>query len=170
MQATKKKWLLPGVAALVVVAAAATVLLVPKKTETAKDEGPKAVAERREDGDIVVYAGGLASDTVSFIRLGGESKIELLARLGDDGKAKVALGTCQSCNGSPGAFYTQEDDHLKCNNCGLTFPLSVLDAPGRGCHPISIDASVLKEEGNDAVLNTEGLLAYERLFERMAAH
>ena len=118
----------------------------------------------------MIHADRLSSEKVSFIKVSKDSRIELLSRLGDDGAVKVALGTCQSCNGSPGAFYTQEGSELKCNNCGLTFPVSVLDSPGGGCHPIMIKKELLQYEGKDLVIDLEGLSAYEVLFSKVADH
>lgn len=161
----KKKWILPAAAALAVAIAVLVIVLVPKNTNSASP-----YAERNAEGNIVIRSKDLSSAQVSFIRIGADSKIELLARMGGDGRAKAALGTCQSCNGSPAAYYTQEGSLLKCNNCGLTFPLSVLDAPGGGCHPIMIDASLIQETQDGLILNTAGLMRYEDLFRKVAAH
>lgn len=161
----KKKWVLPGIAALTVLIAVLVIVFVPRNSTNANP-----FAERNAEGNIVIPSKNLSADQVSFIRIGEDSKIELLARIGDDGSAKVALGTCQSCNGSPAAYYTQEGSLLKCNNCGLTFPLNVLDSPGGGCHPIMIDASMIQETKDGLILNTAALLQYEYLFEKVAAH
>ncbi len=180
----KKTWLLPAVAAVLAAAALCVVLFIPKNTGSGKNETvpageasedgafqtPDAVSEINEEGKLVIYADRLSSEDVSFIRISGDSRIELLARSGDDGTVKAALGTCQSCNGSPGAYYTQEGDQLKCNNCGLTFPISVLDSPGGGCHPIMINEEILQYQGKDLVIDLEGLSEYEPLFARVADH
>ena len=152
-------------AALMVVAAILVIALMP-----GKNAGRGRLAERNQNGDIVVRGEGLFSDKVAFFRVAEDSGIELLARIGEDGGVKVALGTCQSCNGSPGAYYTQEGNLLKCNNCGLTFPLSVLDSLGGGCHPIMIDPSIIRETQDGVVLDASALLQYEYLFEKVAAH
>ena len=121
---------LPLIAVIMVVLALVVVIFVPKNTgsgdksagtsgETEADapaQTADAVAELNEDGDLMIYADRLSSDKVSFIRVSENSRIELLARIGDDGAVKAALGTCQSCNGSPGAYYTQEGSELQCNN------------------------------------------------------
>ncbi len=179
----RKKYILPAVAGILVLAALIIMIAVPKNTGSKSKETDASasaagssvqtadpVFETNEDGDIILYADRLSSDQVSFLRVFENSRIELLARLGDDGKAKAALGTCQSCNGAPGAYYTQEEDHLKCNNCGLTFPLSVLDSPGGGCHPIMPDEEVLEYRGNNLLIHSEQLSAYEKLFASVADH
>lgn len=129
-----------------------------------------AVIAGQTAGAFLISIDSLRSDQVSFIRPASGIKIELLARLGDDGKVKAALGTCQSCNGSPLAYYKQVGELLRCNNCGQTFPLSVLDTPGGGCHPIMIDASVITETDSGLLVDMELLGQYEPLFNKVADH
>ena len=187
-------------AAFAVVLIAAVVILAPGIKTTPKAEAPAGASaaepvsteipvpvieenEKTDDAAIpseaapsqsaeafLISTDLLRTDQVSFIRPVSGSRIELLARLGDDGKVKAALGTCQSCNGSPMAYYTQVGDLLRCNNCGQTFPLSVLDTPGGGCHPIMIDAAVLTETGDGLLVDTALLEQYESLFSRVADH
>lgn len=179
-----KKWLLPLAAGMMAALALIIVFFVPKSTDKGDDgaiaagedqasrtaQTPDAVAETNSEGNLVIYADRLSSEQVSFIRISPDSRIELLCRLGDDGTVKAALGTCQSCNGSPGAFYTQEGDELKCNNCGLTFPVPVLDSPGGGCHPIMLNEKIVQYDGKDLVIDLDGLAVYEDLFSRVADH
>ena len=161
-----KKWILPGIAALAAVIAIAVTVALPAGDKTTGS----AYAEQDGDGNVVIRKSALSSDQVSFIRIAEDSNIELLARLGDDAGISVALGTCQACNGSPRAYYTQEGDVLKCNNCGLTFPLAVLDAPGGGCHPLMFSSSFVQESEGEIRMNLEALLQCEPLFEKVAAH
>ena len=168
----EKRFLLPLAAGIMVALALIVVVFIPKGVD--KPGGTKAsgnaVAETDGEGNLVIYADRLSSDQVSFIRISEDSRIELLARLGDDGMVKAALGTCQSCNGSPGAYYTQEGNELRCNNCGLTFPISVLDSPGGGCHPIMPGEEIVRYEGSDLAIDLDGLSSYEDLFSRVADH
>ena len=157
------KYILPAAAVVLAIIALVVVFVSPKKSDSTVTADPDATL-------IQINVADLSSDQITFIRLGGDSKIELLARKGEDGQVKVALGTCQSCNGSPGAYYTPENDLLKCNNCGLTFPLSVLDQPGGGCHPIMIDEDMIHVTDTGVAIDTEKLLKYENLFEKVKAH
>lgn len=163
----KKKWILPVIAGVVVIIALIVVFLIPE-SNTETGSGPYAGRDR--NGNIVINAKDLSHDRVSFIRIAADSKIELLARIGDDGKVKTALGTCQSCNGSPYAYYTQEGDELICNNCGLHFPLNVIDMSGTGCHPISIPSSIISETSEGLTLDKDALLQFEGLFTKIADH
>ena len=180
---SNKGWILPAVAGVLAVAALIVVLFVPKNgskdtgepgSEPVRENNPEptveAVSAMDGNGHMTIYADKLSSERISFIRVSDDSRIELLARVGDDGMVKAALGTCQSCNGSPRAYYTQEGGKLKCNNCGLTFPISVLDNPGGGCHPIMLDETLLQYQGNDLVMDLNGLLTYEYLFSKVADH
>ena len=181
-QKRKISWILPFAAGIMVIAALAIVFFVPgnsgkneaqPEVETNENVAPQApddVSEINGEGKLVIYADRLSSDQISFLRISEDSRVELLARAGEDGTVKAALGTCQSCNGSPRAYYTQEGSNLKCNNCGLTFPISVLDSPGGGCHPIMLKNDLLRYEGNDLLIDLEGLKAYEPLFSNIADH
>ena len=162
-----RKWFLPIAAILLLGAAIALIILTPGKE---KPQETSPYAERNSEGNIVIRADRLTNETVSFIRIAADSKIELLAHLDGSGHVKAALGTCQSCNGSPNAYFIQEGDHLKCNNCGLTFPLDVLDTPGYGCHPIMIDPAMITENDIGIVIDTGSLMTYEPLFEKVAVH
>ena len=127
-------------------------------------------ARLNEDGNVVIYADELSEDKISFIKVSEDSRIELLAKKDAKGNAKVALGTCQSCNGSPGAYYTQVGDELQCNNCGLTFPITVVEEAGGGCHPIMIDEAGIKYTDDGLIIDMSVLAQYEYLFEKVAEH
>ena len=162
-----KKYALPGAAALLVIIAAVVIFAVPRGDTAAADSG---YAARNESGSVVISASELSADQISFYKFAEDSKIELIAIRGADGAAYAALGTCQSCNGSPNAYYTQNGDLLQCNNCGLTFPLSIIGTDGAGCHPIMMDDSAVARSGDDLVIDAELLSAYEPLFTRVVEH
>ena len=162
-----KKYALPALAAALVIVAAVVIFAVPRGDTTETDGG---YAARNESGDVVISASELSENQISFYKLAEGSKIELIAIRGADGAAYAALGTCQSCNGSPNAYYTQNGEVLQCNNCGLTFPLSIIGTSGAGCHPILMDDSAVERNGGDLVIDAELLSVYEPLFTRVAEH
>ncbi len=88
--------------------------LSPEKTgtEEEKTSTTDGYARLNENGDVIIYADDLSSDKVSYLRYSEDSRIELLAIKGEDGRPKVALGTCQSCNGSPYAYYVQSGNEF----------------------------------------------------------
>jgi len=100
-----KKWLLPLIAGIMVVFALIVVFFIPQDTNegssttsagkdnvSTSSQVETAVAEITE-GNMVIYAERLSLDQVSLIRISEDSRIELLARLGNDGTVKAALGT-----------------------------------------------------------------------------
>lgn len=165
-----KKFILPAIACVVVIAAIVVFAAVPGSSEKTGDTAGQTAESLPSGGVLQISAEDLSADEVSFIRLSDDSKIELLARLGEDGMPKISLGTCQSCNGSPGAYYTQMDGELMCNNCGLTFPVSVVGEESEGCHPISIDPSLVTITEDGISANVDDLRVYEELFESVEAH
>ena len=127
-------------------------------------------AGKDENGNIVIKADSLSAEKVSFLHIDKDSKIEILAILGDEGEIRIALGACQACGGSPYAYYIQKDDNLICNNCGLALPLSEIGEAGSGCHPIQIPEKIITKTEEDLVLNTEEIMKFETLFEKVIAH
>ncbi len=150
--------------------AAGKVTPVPQQTPAAADDEKTDLFQPDEEGNLRILAESLTTEKISFIRPSEDSKLEFLAHKDGDGNVRIALGTCQSCNGSPMAYYTQEGDLLKCNNCGQTFPISVVDHPGGGCHPIMIDEKLIKEIEGGILLNMDALKIYEPLFAKVAEH
>ena len=83
--------------------------------------------------------------------------MQLIARKDDSGAVRLAFNTCQSCGGSPYAWFENlGDGNLQCQNCSLTFPLDTVGTTvAAGCNPVTIaDYSV---EG-DTVTVPEALL------------
>ncbi|MBQ9327885.1 MAG: DUF2318 domain-containing protein [Solobacterium sp.] len=190
-----KKYILPLIAGIVVIAAIAVVLFVPDEREAVVETAPNTSLETaseavpelssptvseqgvhllnavfNEEGNLEIHKEDLSADTLSVIRLGDDSKIELVAVLDSNGEIQYALGTCQSCNGSPRAYYTQNGDMLQCNNCGLTFDLSIIGTDGSGCHPIGVNDLTIARTDDIVTLSTENLRSYEPLFANLEAH
>ena len=144
-----------------------------EEEKTSSTDGSKTddgYARLNENGDVIIYADDLSTDTVSYIRYSEDSRIELLAVKGEDGMPKVALGTCQSCNGSPYAYYVQSGNEFQCNNCGLTFPLSEIGVDGNGCHPIKISDSGIRTTEDGIVISKDLLMDSESLFLTVEEH
>ena len=163
-----KTYTLPVLAILAAGAAAIVLLTVPRGGVPEPTE--PEIVQMAETGDVILRADALSRDRITFLRLEEDSPMELIAIRGEDGRAYAALGTCQSCNGSPRAYYSQSGDALRCNNCGLTFPLSVIGTDGSGCHPILPDETALERSEADLVIHREALRAYEDLFAGIEEH
>lgn len=165
--ANLKKYVLPAIAALLAVTAAIVLLAVPKREAASVSA---LYARRDGDGNIAISASELSEGKLAVLKFAEDSRIELIATLDNKGAAQAAFGTCQSCMGSPGAYYTQNGEELQCNNCGLTFPMSVIGGGGRGCHPIPIDEEGIKRTADGLVIDSETVAAAEPLFSTVAPH
>ena len=65
--------------------------------------------------------------------------VQLIAIRDGASRARIAFNTCQACNPSPRAFFTQcADGRLVCQNCGNDFGPEAVGASVRGCNPAAI--------------------------------
>ena len=107
--------------------------------------------------DLTIDIKALTGD-VTFIDWGQDgTAMQLIARLDDSGAVRLAFNTCQSCGGSPYAWFEDlGDGTLQCQNCGLIFPLdSVGTEKAMGCNPVSITEFTVEA---DAVTVPEAVL------------
>jgi len=66
--------------------------------------------------------------------------IGLIAVRDSEGKVIVVVNTCQSCGGSPYAYFVQVGNKIQCQNCGNLFNIDDLDnLTPDGCNPIGIE-------------------------------
>lgn len=183
-----KNKILPIIAGVIAIIAILIIILVPKDNKTEKvskasqntsstqkttktnAKTSSKLATLDEEGNVIINKDDVSSEKILFLKYSENSKIELIAVKDKDGNINVALGTCQSCNGSPKAYYTQYGNLLKCNNCGLTFPLSVIGVNGEGCHPIMINEEEITRTENEVKISKKALLQNEKLFEKVASH
>ena len=68
------------------------------------------------------------------------TSMQLIARKDNSGAVRLAFNTCQSCGGSPYAWFEYLGNNtLQCQNCGLTFPLDTVGTTkAAGCNPVTI--------------------------------
>lgn len=66
--------------------------------------------------------------------------MQLIARKDETGAVRLAFNTCQSCGGSPYAWFEYRGNNtLQCQNCGLTFPMDTVGTTkAAGCNPVTI--------------------------------
>ena len=90
--------------------------------------------------------------------------IGLLTVRDSKGNVKVIINTCQSCEGSPSAYFVQIGDEIQCQNCKSTFAIDNLDnVVENGCNPMLIKDGIItigtKQLNNlkDKFANWEGL-------------
>ncbi len=83
--------------------------------------------------------------------------MQLIARKDDAGNVRLAFNTCQSCGGSPYAWFEDlGNGTLQCQNCGLVFPLDTVGVEAaQGCNPVAITDYTVD---GDTVSIPEGVL------------
>lgn len=59
---------------------------------------------------------------------------------------KVVINTCQSCGGSPYAYFVQVGNKIQCQNCRNMFAIDDLDnLVYNGCNPIQVEDKQTKD-------------------------
>lgn len=95
---------------------------------------------------LVINVDELSSE-VSFIDYdAGGTAMQLLARVDASGTPRLSYNTCQSCNGSPYAYFEVVGERLVCRNCGNLFDFDSIGAKAAyGCLPIAVEAYEVTE-------------------------
>lgn len=76
----------------------------------------------------------------------------------------MVVNTCQSCGGSPYAYFVQVGNKIQCQNCGSMFSIDELDnLTDDGCNPINIEDK--KEKDGNIVIETTQLKKLKDKFE-----
>lgn len=152
--------LLPIAAAVVVVAVAAVVVvpkLLPGKSAAQSDA---AEAGLSDDGSAVVIDTAAVSEEAAFVDYDADgATVELFAVKASDGSIRLALNTCQVCNGSPYAYFVQEGDVFICQNCRNRFSSTQVGLVSGGCNPVPITEADYTVEDGKILVSTEFLNA-----------
>ncbi len=121
-------------------------------------------AKTNSDGKIVIDKSKI-TDKVTYINYDVDGVIVgLLAVKDSKGNVKVVVDTCQSCGGSPYAYFVQVGDKIQCQNCGNMFSIDELDnLVDNGCNPIAIEDKT--ETDNEILIGTEQLKNLKEKFE-----
>ena len=87
--------------------------------------------------------------------------MQLIALL-DGEQVRLAYNTCQSCAGSPYAYFEYKDGLLTCQNCGNQFGLDSVGEVVGGCNPLPVGESSV--EGDCVVIPASELEANASAF------
>lgn len=146
---TKPQNLLPLAAAVVVIAAVA-VTLIPKNTEAPEDLTleiqPAESTSAASSGDIVIQTGDIGTEASYFDYDASGITVQVLAVEASDGTVRLALNTCQVCNGSPYAYFEQDGDLFICQNCKNRFASMEIGIVSGGCRPVPITDDIYTEQ------------------------
>lgn len=105
------------------------------------------------DGKLVIDTTNITSD-VTFVNYDSNGVIiQFIVVRGTDGEVKIAFNTCQACNPSPRAYFVQEGEYLKCENCASLFHIDKIGVEKDGCNPIVVEEKEVSE--NKIIITTD---------------
>ena len=81
--------------------------------------------------------------------------IEFFVLKSKDGVVRAAFNACDVCYPAKKG-YTQDGDHMICNNCGRRFPADQINVVQGGCNPSPLIRSV---EGDTLIIDAEDIIA-----------
>ena len=133
---------LPILAGLVVLSALA-VTLIPRLR---KQPDAGAAVLLPAGSDLTIQAAEIGTEASYFDYDAGGTVVEVLAVRAPDDSVRLALNTCQVCNGSPYAYFVQENDVFVCQNCQNRFASEDVGKQSGGCNPVPITGELYTEE------------------------
>lgn len=121
-------------------------------------------AKLDNDGNIVINEDEITEEAVYISYEYEGVTIGLIAVRDSEGKVIVVVNTCQSCGGSPYAYFVQVGNKIQCQNCGNLFAIDDLDnLTPDGCNPIGIEERTDKD--GKITIGTEQLKELKNKFE-----
>ena len=121
-------------------------------------------AKLNKDGNIVINEKDITNQVVYISYEYENVVIGLLAVRDSEGKVIVVVNTCQSCGGSPYAYFVQVGNKIQCQNCGNLFAIDDLDnLTSGGCNPIGIKER--KDKDGIITIGTKQLKELKSKFE-----
>lgn len=141
------------------------------KSSTSKS-AKKIEAIVNENGNIEIKLEELDKNNATFINYKTPNgyEVELVAVKDENDNIEVAFNTCQVCNGSPRAYFTQKSGKLVCQNCGNIFPLSSVGEPANGCNPMTLEDENVTKNETGITISKDFLIQNEKLFANVKAH
>ncbi|MCD7928628.1 MAG: DUF2318 domain-containing protein [Clostridiales bacterium] len=136
----KRLWLFVGA-----VAAAAAVLMAGCSSGTTSGEDQGNISCTAGDEIEIIEENVSTQASYYDIEIDGTT-VEIFAVLASDGSVRLAMNTCQVCNGSPYAYFEQEGDDFVCQNCGNHFSSDEIELTSGGCNPVPITEDDYSEE------------------------
>ena len=116
------------------------------------------------DGNIIINEDEITEEVVYISYEYEGVTIGLIAVRDSEGKVIVVVNTCQSCGGSPYAYFVQVVNKIQCQNCGNLFDIDDLDnLTPDGCNPIGIEERTDKD--GKITIGTEQLKQLKNKFE-----
>lgn len=148
---TKKKGNPLAIAAGVVLILALGIWLVPKVFEKDQGEAPQEAAVST-GSDLRISKEEIGTSASYYDYDAGGVTVEVLAVKASDDTVRLALNTCQVCNGSPYAYFVQEGDDFVCQNCHNRFSSTDVGKVSGGCNPVPITSGTYEEENGTLII------------------
>lgn len=115
-----------------------------------KITGKVVEATLDKNGDIEINKNDITNKVMYIDYKASKTTVGLLAVRNSKNEVKVVVNTCQSCKGTPYAYFVQVGNKIQCQNCGSMFSIDDLDnLVEDGCNPISLEE---KEELDDKII------------------
>ena len=105
-----------------------------------------SIADTSDSGELVFSTTEIGATASYFPVETKNGIIEVFAVRAQDDSVRLALNTCQVCNGSPYAYFVQTGDFFICQNCGNAFATNSIGEESGGCNPVPITHDVYREE------------------------
>ena len=135
---------LPFLAAAVALTAAAALLL--PRLSPGGSGSVSGSAALSAGSDLVIRTEEIGAEASYFDYDADGTTVQVFAVRASDGTVRLALNTCQVCNGSPYAYFEQEEDDFVCRNCGNRFASTAVGRESGGCNPVPITAEDCTEQ------------------------
>ena len=121
-------------------------------------------AKLDDNGNIIINEDEITEEVVYISYEYEGVTIGLIAVRNSEGKVIVVVNTCQSCGGSPYAYFVQVGNKIQCQNCGNLFAIDDLDnLTPDGCNPIGVEDRTDKD--GKITIGTEQLKQLKNKFE-----
>ncbi len=117
------------------------------------EEKNNIISVNSVDGKIEIDTTNITSD-VTFVNYDSNGVIiQFIVVRGTDGVVRIAFNTCQACSPSPRAYFVQEGEYLKCENCASLFHIDKIGVEKDGCNPIVVEEK--EQTDNKIIIKTE---------------
>ncbi|MCD7957713.1 MAG: DUF2318 domain-containing protein [Lachnospiraceae bacterium] len=164
--------ILPVIAGVVVVAAVAAVAVTrfagngngEEQSVSNSSTSDAQTADYQSTGTIVIDTDEIG-ETASYYDYDADgTTVEVLAVTASDGSVRLALNTCQVCQGSPYAYFVQEGDSFICQNCGNVFSRDDIGLEAGGCNPVPVTEEYYEESDGVITISSDFLDGYKESF------
>ena len=166
----KGNLLLPSLAIVVLVIASFVVgANRGKKNDTASNNSTTEVGSASQselysvdgEGNLVIQVEDMEEQSLFASYNSNGVNMEVIV-IKDKEQVRAAMNTCQVCNGSPYAYFTQEEDTFVCQNCGNGFTSADVGVARGGCNPMPLSELNLVE--GQLIISSESLASFEPSF------